>query len=244
MRRKNWLTAAILPASLLAYCSMATAAEVDCTNAKITCNALLKGTSKFKPVLATHPVGTCPTSIPANMETIAIKGTLVDCTVTGAGGVKVISGSVKGTLYTADCSCAGLAVSPNPLIPAPVGKTNSLTTTWKFDTTAADVCMAGQKSSVLTLFAANGAGITSGPFIASLANSNFSGVYGGFTLKDLGVAPGPDLAVTGIFQGGDNGATSHTSGSTVESLGFLFGTCGGAKGLKGITFGATDSTLQ
>src|SRR5215813_4160047 len=153
MRRKNWLTAAILPASLLAYCSMATAASVDCTNAKITCNALLKGTSKFKPVLATHPVGTCPTSIPVNQEAIAIKGTLVDCTVTGtspAGTVKVISGSVKGTLYTADCSCAGLAVSPNPIIPAPTGKFNQLVTSWKFDTTAPDVCQSGQKSSTLT----------------------------------------------------------------------------------------------
>src|SRR5262249_32275992 len=149
-----------------------------------------------------------------------------DCTVTGAGGVTVISGSVKGTIYTGDCSCSGLTASPNPLIAAPAGKTNSLTMTWKFDTTATDVCDAGQKSSILTLSAANGAGVTSGPFLASLANSNFTGVYGGFTLKDLGVAPGPDLAVNGIFQGSDNGATSNVSGSSVESLGTLLGTCG------------------
>jgi hypothetical protein len=239
MRKKMWLSAAVL----LVFCGAATAAEVDCTNATITCNQLTKGSSKFKPVLATHPVGTCPTSLDGK-ELISIKGTLADCTVTGAGAVKVISGSVKGTLYTGDCSCAGLAVSPNPLVAPPVGKFNQLTTSWKFDTTAADVCTAGQKSSVLTLFAANGAGITAGPFIAGLANAQFTGVYGGFTLKDLAVAPGPDVAVTGIFQGADNGATSHTSGSTVESLGGLFGTCGGAKGLKAITFGATDSTLQ
>jgi hypothetical protein len=237
-----WLSAAVV----LAFCGAATAAEVDCTNATITCNTLTKGSTKFKPVLATHPVGTCPTSIPANQESISIKGTLSDCTVSNtvpAGTVKVISGSVKGTLYTADCSCAGLAVSPNPLITPPAGKTNTLTTSWKFDASAPDICAAGQKASTLILSAANGAGITSGPFIASLANSNFTGVYGGFTLKDQGVGP-QDVAVSGIFQGADGGASSHTSGSTVESLGFLFGTCGGPKGLKGITFGATDSTLQ
>lgn len=237
MRKKMWLSAAILPASLLAFCWTATAASVDCTNATITCNTFTKGTAQFKPVLSTGAVGTCAAG--GGVEVISIKGTVSDCTVTGAGGVKVISGSVKGTLYTGDCTCAGLAVSPNPIIVPPAGKFNQLVTSWKFDTTAPDVCNSGQKASTLALVGGV-AGITSGPFIASLANANFNpgAVYGAFTLK----APGTGVA--GIFQGADLGATSHTTGATTESLSTLFNTCAGAKGLKGITFGQADTVLQ
>jgi hypothetical protein len=239
MRRKNWLTAAILPASLLAFCSAANAAVVDCTMLTVTCNTFTKGSAGFKPVLATHPVGTCPTSIPANTELISIKGAVSDCTVSNPN-VKIISGSVKGTIYTADCSCAGLAVSPNPIIVPPAGKFNQLATSWKFDTVnSTDTCMPGQKASTIGLVGGV-AGITSGPFIASLANGNFNptAVYGAFTLK----APG--VGVAGIFQGADLGATTTTTASTIQSLAGIFGTCGGPKGLKSIAFAQADTNFK
>ena len=239
MRRK-WFTAMVLPASVLAFCSLASAAAVDCTNATIVCNTFLKGGAKFKPALNAVALNTCPDPITLapRTETISIKGTISDCTVTGAGAVKVISGSVKGTIYTGDCSCTGLA-APQPFVAPPAGKFNQLVTSWKFDTTAADVCMPGQKASTLNL--ATGGNVTSGPFIASAANPNFgaSAIYGSFSLN-----PPTVTGVTGIFQGGDAGATSTTSGATSESLNSLFTTCAGPKGLKGITFGQGYTDLK
>src|SRR5262245_12091580 len=255
MRRKTWLTATILPASLLAFCSAANA--VDCTNASIVCNTFTKGSAKFKPVLSTGALNTCAAG--GGTESISIKGTLSDCTVTGAAGVVVISGSVKGTLYTGDCTCVGLTAN-NAIKAPPIGKFNQLVTTWKFDLTPPNAaCDSGQKSTTLTAFAADsctgagtpdacctGAGtgncarIKSGPFIASLANANFNigAIYGAFTLSNAD-APGPvaigGFGVTGIFDGGDAGALSSLTGASTESLTSLVGTCAD-KGLKGVTF--------
>jgi hypothetical protein len=222
MRTKKWLTAAILPASLLAFCSIASA--VDCTLGTVVCNQLTKGSTKFKPVLHAP----CP---PLVNELISIKGTLGDCT-TNVPGVQIISGSVKGTITTNDCSCTGLLPGAHPVL------SGALTTTWKFatkDSMGNPIPVCDSKTSVLNLSAA--ANINAGVLVPG-PPFNGSALYGEFNLSGAGVS------VAGDFQGGDGGATSSTTGSSVESASFLVNTCLAPKGLKGFSFGATDNTLQ
>src|SRR5262245_57383920 len=105
MRTKTWFMAAVLPASLLALSSIASAATVDCQNFTITCNTFTKGTAKFKPALnAAAAVGTCPTSIPANLENISIKGTVSDCTV-GGQATTCTGGTNNGGACTNNGQC-------------------------------------------------------------------------------------------------------------------------------------------
>jgi hypothetical protein len=234
--RTNWLKAAILPIGVLALCSTGNAAVVDCNPLTITCTTFQKGGAKFKPLLTSaSALGTCTTSTPPNTEAISIKGTLTQCT-TSSPNVKVISGAAKGTLYTSDCSCAGLAAASNPIVTPPPGKTNALVVSWKFDPSSTDTCQSGQKSSTLGQLAGTAA-ISQGPFNPGppFAGGAF---YGKFSLG------GPGTGINGIFQGGDVGATSVLVALSTEDVFFLTGTCGSAKGLKGITFGVADSELK
>jgi hypothetical protein len=224
MRTKIWLMAAIVPVGLLVVSSTASAAVVDCTNATVVCNTFLKGSSKFKPVLSNVA---CPAG---TSETIAIKGTISDCTVSGAPGVKILSGSVKGTIITGDCTCGGLNPGDHAIT------SGSLTTSWKYDSTATSTCdpnvPAGSKASVLNAGANIHAAI-------QIAPAPYSGaVYGQFALSGTGVS------VTGPFQGGDGGASSVTVGTSTESASTLIGNCLGPKGLKVLTFGQAQTQLQ
>ena len=234
--RTNWLKAAMLPVGVLVLHSAATAAVVDCTTLTITCNTFQKGGAKFKPLLSSASgLGTCTTSVPPNLEAISIKGTLADCTVSNPN-VKVVSGGVKGTVYTGDCSCAGLANPSNPIVTPPPGKTNTLVTSWKFDSTSTDTCMSGQKSSTLVQVPTMAA-IHSSPFNPGAPFSP-GALYGKFSLGGAGTG------VTGIFQGGDLGATSVLAALSTESVTFLGSTCNSVKGLKAITFGVADAELK
>jgi len=234
MPTKGWVRAAVVPLTLLGLCS--SAAAIDCTNLTVTCNTLTKGTTKFKPVLSNASApGTCTTSVPANLEVISIKGTLSDCTVSNPA-VKIVSGAVKGTIYTGDCSCASLVSPSNPVVTPPPGKFNSLVTTWKFDSSGT-LCDSGQVKSTFAL-APGVAAITQTVFSPGPPFFNPTAIYGLFSLGP------PGVGVSGIFQGGDLGTTSFTSGTTTESAVTLLTTCGSSKGLKGFTFGQANSVLQ
>jgi hypothetical protein len=239
MIRTKWLQAAMLAVGVMALSSAATAAVVDCTMLTISCFTLQKGGVKFKPILSSAAAhGTCPSSVPPNTEGVSIKGTLTDCTVSNTN-VKVVSGSVKGTIYTADCSCLSLSDASVGIVTPPPGKTNTLVASWKFDATSTDVCMSGQKSSTIVQVPSMSA-IHQGffhppspPFSSSLGAN-----YGLFSLSGTG------MGVSGIFQGGDLGASSAVAGLSTEDVFFLINTCNGPKGLKGLTFGPTDAELK
>jgi hypothetical protein len=170
-----------------------------------------------------------------NTEAISIKGTLTDCTVSNPN-VKVISGSAKGTLYTGDCSCAGLGNPAQPIVTPPAGKTNTLTTSWKFDITSTDTCMTGQKSTTLVQVPSMSV-IHSTPFNPG-APFGATAFYGKFSLSGAGTG------ISGIFQGGDVGASSVLAAISTESVPFLGSTCASAKGLKAITFGVADTEFK
>lgn len=234
--RTNWLKATMLPMGVLALCSTSTATVVDCNPLTITCTTFQKGGAKFKPLLTSASgLGTCTTSTPPNTEAISIKGTLTDCNASDPN-VKVVSGSVKGTIYTGDCSCAGLGAASNPIVTPPPGKTNALVVSWKFDSASPNTCQTGQKSSTLGQLAGTAA-ISQSAFNpgAPFAGAAF---YGRFSLG------GPGTGINGIFQGGDVGASSVLAALSTESVTFLIGTCNSAKGLKGITFGVADAELK
>ncbi len=233
MQRKISMAVAFLPIGLLVFQTPAVA--VDCTNATIVCNTFTKGSAKFKPALnAAAGLGTCPQS-PTGIEEIKIKGVLSDCTVTGASGVTVLSGSVKGTLYTNDCSCAGLAVPTVLIATPPPNKQSALVTRWKFAPGAA--CDPGQVSSTLTLTPGTSTINNPGPWSPG-PPFNPSALYGKFNLSGAGVG------VTGIFTGGTGGTGSSTTGTTTESVVSIISTCTGPTGLKGFSFGQGDVSLQ
>jgi hypothetical protein len=256
MRTKKWLTAVALPAGLLALSSIANAAgTVDCTNYTVKCFTLLKGSTKFKPTFT----ALCPDQ----PTTLSVKGTLYDCTVAnqsgpsavcvggtnpgdactsnstggpgpgclggGLCGVQIISGGVKGTLNTTHCDCAHL-LSANPV-------SGSLNTTFKFLTKDAGGNALPSCSATLSTLNLGGAAVISPGALLPGGDFDSGAVYGAFSLKT-------NTSIAGIFQGSDGGTTSKTTGSTVESVNFILNSCAGAKGLKGITFGATDSILQ
>ena len=233
--RTNWLEALMLPIGVLACCSTAAATVVDCNTLTITCTTFQKGSAKFKPTLSTASTnGTCTTSTPPNTEAISIKGTLTDCFVSDPN-VKVVSGAVKGTIYTGDCSCAGLGNASNPIVAPPPGKFNQLVVAWKFDSASPNTCMTGQKSSTLGQVAGTAAISQStfnpGPPFSPLA------LYGRFSLG------GPGTGVNGNFAGSDTGQSSVLVALSTETATFLVSTCN-AKGVKAITFGVADAELK
>lgn len=202
---------------------------VDCSNATIVCNTFTKGSAKFKPALNPGGCGSAPN------ETISLKGTISDCVVTGASGVTVVSGSLKGTLYTGDCSCLGLA-APTALVTPPPNKQNALVVKWKFAPGAA--CNPGQNTSTLSFTAAS---VISPGVLVPPAFPAPGGIYGFFALAPPAATP----AVSGIFTGGSGGANSTAVGTTTESAATLLGTCNTAPaGLKGFTFGQGQIALQ
>jgi hypothetical protein len=239
MIRTNWLKAAMLAVGVMGLFSTATAAVVDCTTLTISCFTFQKGGVKFKPVLSTAAAhGTCPASVPPNTEAVSIQGTLTNCTVSNPN-VKVVSGSIKGTIYTADCSCASLSDASVGIVTPPPGKTNTLVASWKFDSTSTDTCMPGQKASTIVQVPTMSVihqgffHAPSPPFSASVGAT-----YGLFSLSGAG------MGISGIFQGGDVGASSVVAGLSNEDVFFLIATCQGPKGLKGLTFGQADAELK
>jgi hypothetical protein len=240
MIRTNWLKAALLPVGLMAlFSTTAAAAVVDCTTLTISCFTFQKGGVKFKPVLsAANVLGDCKVNGVDVIEAISIKGKLLGCVVSNPN-VKVVSGSAKGTLYTDDCSCAGLAAASVPIATPPPGKTNTLVASWKFDSTSTDTCMPGQTSS--TIGQVPGMAVIhqgffhapSPPFSAALGAT-----YGGFSLSGAGTG------ISGIFQGGDTGASSLLAGLSNEDVFFLGATCQSVKGLKALTFGQAEAELK
>ncbi len=220
------LAASLLATGFFVFASTAAHAQapVDVSNGTITCNTFLKGSSKFKPALSN---AACPAGV---NETIQIKGSLSDCTVdatTAGAGVVIAGGSVKGTITTSDCTCAGLGPGDHPII------SGSLITSWK---TASGSPKISPTSSTLNA----GANIHAG---VSIPPAPFSGaIYGVFSLSGTGVG------VTGAFTGGDGGAGSVTAGASTESAATLIGECTGAApykpGLKVLTFGEAQTRLN
>jgi len=228
MQRKISMAAAFLPVGLLVFQTVA--AAVDCTNATIVCNTFTKGSAKFSPAL--KPGQPCL----ASGEKITLKGNISDCTVSGVTGVTVLSGKVKGELYTNNCDCSGLALPTVPIATPPPGKQSALITTWKFAPGAA--CDPGQVSSTLTLTPATSTINNPGPWSPG-PPFNPTALYGRFNLSGAGVG------VTGIFTGGTGGTGSSTTGTTTESVLTIIGTCTtNPAGLKGFSFGQADVSLQ
>jgi|GEM_PF-5063459 len=229
MQRKISIASAFLPVGFLVFQTVA--AAVDCTNATIVCNTFTKGSAKFSPALKVGQP--CPAS---GVEKITLKGTISDCTVSGAMGVTVLSGKVKGELYTNNCDCSGLALTNVPIATPPPNKQNALITTWKFAPGAA--CDPGQVSSTLTLTPGTSTIYNPGPWSPGLP-FNITALYGRFNLSGAGVG------VTGIFQGTSGGTGSSTTGTTTESVSTIIGTCStNPAGLKGFSFGQADVSLQ
>ena len=200
--------AGVLLAGTFGFANSATAAApaYNTSAASVTCNSLVAVTATLKPPLTTASTGT---------GAIALKGTLLGCTSTGAtlnnvaSEPTIVSGSVSGTVTTAGAGgCAGLA-TPSTL-------TGNLKASWKV--------ASGQKldfsSTTLT-----GGTISAGPYVGP------GGVlYGQFSLT--GQTFGPKSA----FIGG----TPITTAVTSEDITTLLGLCGAAPpgpGVKTIHLG-------
>jgi hypothetical protein len=174
-------------------------------------------TAKIKCDTVLGTVGIKPglTFVGASPVVASIKGTLDGCTVTGATAT-ILSGSFSGKLNGPSNNCNNLnAVSP---------LTGTLTFKWKADPTTPLL----QTSSVVTV-----ATLTGGLYAAA---APLTGTYG---LLQLGIT-----GVTGAFAGADGGTTSNDSVASGNSVPALAADCLTTGGIKKITLGIGEITLQ
>jgi len=231
MRTKSWITAALLPAGVLAFWMNASAQLVDCTGATITCATFTEGRLKLKPALSPNA---CP---PGVTDLISIRGTFSDCTLTGAGTVRVVSGALRGSISTPDCTCAELPLGAHPTLGG------SLTTTWKFATADAmgnALALCTEKVSTLVLSPAARVAVEElgpGP-LEAIPMDSIHAIYGVLSLNGTG------LSVSGPFQGEDGGTTSVFTAITTESVEDIAGSCLGPKKLTGFRFGQAEIQLK
>lgn len=193
-------------------------AQVDVSNASVTCNTIVKASLKASPALVLGGM--------AGTTTIKVKGVLGGCTSPDAAVTfPDYKSKFQGVLTVPTNDCLGL-VSLN-LTSA------TLTIKWKTNEKI------NVNQSVITIDQSDA---TAGLFVAPWgANHPYVGL--GVNPRPSGM-PGTPLSVSGAFTGGDGGAQSTVDLISSQDIQTIVAACQTATGVKQVDLGLGQIHLQ